>query len=157
MPASSAQDFGLQGLLTLEPVAFSAKVVDIRKHPRQQSFGRQGVYPGPLKPKDILPLARDLGAHPLDFGSELVKLHRGLPWLGLFQSAGAQPSSAGRFARVTATGFDGLIGCDIQPVRVAFWIRLGALGHWNLPLNSSELCSLFVRASIAGSQFEKWL
>jgi hypothetical protein len=93
MPTPATENFGLERLFTLEPVPFGAKVVDIHQHPRRQGFGRQRVYPGPLKPKDILPLAGDLGAHPLDFGSELVKLHHVLAWLGLFQSAGVQPPS----------------------------------------------------------------
>jgi hypothetical protein len=74
-PTPATENFGLERLLTLEPVPFGAKVVDIREHPGQQGFGRQCVYPCAVKPKDILPLAGDLGAHPLDFGSELVKLH----------------------------------------------------------------------------------
>jgi hypothetical protein len=55
MPAPAAQDFAFGGTsqCLLEPVPFGAKVVDIRKHPGQQGFGRQCVYPCALKPKDI--------------------------------------------------------------------------------------------------------
>jgi hypothetical protein len=42
--APATENFGLEGLLTLEPVPFGAKVVDIREHPGQQGFGRQCVY-----------------------------------------------------------------------------------------------------------------
>jgi hypothetical protein len=94
-PVPPAKGFALHGaaLFFPQPVAFSAERIDLGEHPSQQGFGRQCVYPGPLKPKDILPLAGDLGAHPLDFGSELVKLHHVLAWLGLFQSADVQPPS----------------------------------------------------------------
>jgi hypothetical protein len=48
-----------------------------------------------LKLSDFAPLPVDLGAHPLDFGSELVKLHDVLVQPEPSQSAGAQPSPAG--------------------------------------------------------------
>jgi hypothetical protein len=48
-----------------------------------------------LKLADFAALPVDLGAHPLDFGSEVVKLHDVLVQLKPFQSAGAQPSSGG--------------------------------------------------------------
>jgi hypothetical protein len=46
-----------------------------------------------LQLPDFAALPVNLGAHPLNLGSELVKLHYVLARLGPFQSAGAQPLS----------------------------------------------------------------
>jgi hypothetical protein len=48
-----------------------------------------------LKLPDFAALPLNLGAHPLDFGSELVKLHGILVQPKPLRSAAAQPSSGG--------------------------------------------------------------
>ncbi len=53
-------------------VALRAKVIDVRLHPRQQRFGRQGADPGTLQGQNLFPLATDLQPHSLDFGSEAL-------------------------------------------------------------------------------------
>jgi hypothetical protein len=83
----------------LEFVAFGTYAVDVGEHSFQQSFGRGRGFAGPLKP-DFAALPVNLGAHPLDFGSELVKLHGVLSYycfLGLrlfiFSSSEAQKAT----------------------------------------------------------------
>jgi hypothetical protein len=57
------------------PIALSGQLIDFGQHPGQQRLGRYRAYPGPLEGSDVLPLAVDLPAHVLNFGSDLGKLH----------------------------------------------------------------------------------
>jgi hypothetical protein len=96
MPASPAQDFALyRPLPFLEPGPLRTQSVDVGEHSFQQGFGRSRGDARVLKLPDFAALPEDLGTHPLDFGSELVKLHDVLVRLRRFQSAGAQPPSGG--------------------------------------------------------------
>ncbi len=65
----------LHALLTDEFVALSAKVIDLGLHASEQSFGRQRVYPCPLKGLNVLALARNLIAPIFDFGPGIFELH----------------------------------------------------------------------------------
>jgi hypothetical protein len=101
MPTPPAQNpsFGGASQPLLEFVTLATHPIDAVEHPFQQRFGRGGGYAGPLKLPDFAALPMDLGAHPLNFGSDLIKLHDVLVRLKPFQSGDAQPPSDGLPAR----------------------------------------------------------
>jgi hypothetical protein len=79
----------------LELVALHTHPIDLGQHSFQQGFGRGRGNACPLKLADFAALSVDLGAHPLDFGSEMVKLHGILVQPRPFRSGAAKPSSGG--------------------------------------------------------------
>jgi hypothetical protein len=72
--ASAADDPCLWGLLFLKPVPLHTHVVDVWHHSGQQGVGRQRIYSGLLKLKDVLALTEDLDAHSFDFASDKVEI-----------------------------------------------------------------------------------
>jgi hypothetical protein len=75
---STTQNFSLLGQILFQPVPFSTKVVDVLKHPGQQGFGWQGVYPRLLELQDLLPLPGDLDPHSFDFSPDVVEVRHGI-------------------------------------------------------------------------------
>jgi len=63
----------------LEPVPLGTQVVDLGVHPAKEEFSRGRRDPRPLELEDFLPLALDLDAHTVDFGSDLVEVWHGAP------------------------------------------------------------------------------
>jgi hypothetical protein len=57
------------------PIAGSRQLIDLGKHPGKQGLSRYSAYPGPLERLNVFPLAVDLTAHMLDFGSDMGELH----------------------------------------------------------------------------------
>ena len=76
MPASPAENPTLDWpQFFLELVPLGTHPINVGEHSFQQGFGRGRGDARALKLADFAALAVDLRAHPLDFGSELIKLH----------------------------------------------------------------------------------
>jgi hypothetical protein len=60
-----------------EPVPLDTHRIDLGEHSFQQGFCRDRGNPGPSELADFAALPVDLGAQPLDFGSEVVEVWHG--------------------------------------------------------------------------------
>jgi hypothetical protein len=65
----------LAPLLTYQPIALQAQLIDFREHPGQQLFRGGGWNTGPLKLPNFPALALDLAAPILNVTSEVLKIH----------------------------------------------------------------------------------
>ena len=70
-PTPPSQHLALPGKFSLS-VPFGAKAVDFVEHPLQQQSGRSRRNSGPLELEDFPALASYLGAHVLDFGTNVI-------------------------------------------------------------------------------------
>src|SRR5436190_17004189 len=96
-PAAKHTPFRWAALLPLEPVPLVTKALDLRQHSLQQELSRCSRYAGALKLENFLSLSSDLGAHVLDFGTDVVQTHNAPSILsGLFERAPRRGVRTGR-------------------------------------------------------------